>query len=91
MFLHVLLGTRDEIFCVVLSKRYVSVRKIGSAQDGGCGGCCQWVLAAACETVEWPRQPLGFESLALRSVTRLYERSLDRALSRIRIEIAGGG
>jgi hypothetical protein len=31
------------------------------------GGCCQWVLAAACEAVEWLSQPLGFESLALRS------------------------
>ena len=48
------------------------------------------LLAAACEAVEWPRQPLGFESLALRSVTRPYEMSLDRAVGRIRIEIAGG-
>ena len=47
-----------------------------SAQDGGCGGCCQWVLAAACEAVEWPSQPLGFESLALRTVTRYYRRVL---------------
>ena len=33
-------------------------------------------LAAACEAVEWPRQPLGFESLALRTVTRHYGRAL---------------
>lgn len=46
--------------------------RIDSAQDGGCGGCCQWVLAAACEAVERPSQPLGFESLALRTVTRYY-------------------
>jgi hypothetical protein len=31
------------------------------------GGYFQWVLDAACETVEWPYQPLGFNSLALRS------------------------
>ena len=30
------------------------------------GGYFQWVLDAACETVEWPYQPLGFDSLALR-------------------------
>ncbi len=28
-------------------------------------GCSQWVLAAACEAVEWPNQPLGFDSLTL--------------------------
>lgn len=47
--------------------------RMEAAQDGGCGGCCQWVLAAACEAVEWLRQPLGFKSLALRAVTRRYE------------------
>ena len=31
------------------------------------GGYFQWVLDAACEAVEWPYQPLGFDSLALRS------------------------
>jgi len=30
------------------------------------GGCYQWVLDTACQAVEWLRQPLGFESLALR-------------------------
>ena len=30
------------------------------------GGYFQWVLDAACEAVEWPYQPLGFDSLALR-------------------------
>ena len=30
------------------------------------GGYFQWVLDAACETVEWPCQPLGFDSVALR-------------------------
>lgn len=29
-------------------------------------GVASGVLAAACEAVEWPSQPLGFESLALR-------------------------
>ena len=32
------------------------------------GGCCQWVLDVVCETVEWPYQPFGFDSLALRQV-----------------------
>jgi len=31
------------------------------------GGYFQWVLDAACEAVEWPYQPLGFDSLALRT------------------------
>jgi len=31
------------------------------------GGYFQWVLDAACEAVEWPIQPLGFNSLALLS------------------------
>ena len=31
------------------------------------GGYCQWVLDVVCETVEWSYQPLGFNSLALRS------------------------
>jgi hypothetical protein len=30
------------------------------------GGYFQWVLDAACEPVEWPYQPLGFDSLVLR-------------------------
>lgn len=29
------------------------------------GGCCQWVLDAVRETVEWLLQPLGFNFLAL--------------------------
>jgi hypothetical protein len=35
------------------------------------GGYFQWVLDGACETVEWPYQPLGFDSLALRSLLGL--------------------
>jgi hypothetical protein len=35
------------------------------------GGCCQWVLDVVRETVEWPYQPLGFDSLALRQVLDL--------------------
>jgi hypothetical protein len=31
------------------------------------GGYFQWVLDAVCETVEWPHQPLGVNSLALRA------------------------
>jgi len=31
------------------------------------GGYLQWVLDATCEVVEWPYQPPGFDSLALRS------------------------
>jgi len=30
------------------------------------GGYVQWVLDAVCETVEWPYQPLRFNSVALR-------------------------
>ncbi len=37
------------------------------------GGYFQWVLDAACETVEWPYQPLGFDSLALRLLLDLKE------------------
>lgn len=32
------------------------------------GGYYQWVLDAVCETVEWPHQPLGFDSLAHRAL-----------------------
>jgi hypothetical protein len=31
------------------------------------GGCCQWVLDAIREIVEWPSQPLRFESVVLRT------------------------
>ena len=31
------------------------------------GGYFQWVLDAACETVEWPYPPLGFYSVAIRT------------------------
>jgi hypothetical protein len=34
------------------------------------GGCCQWVLVAVYQTVEWPSQPLRFDSVVLRSTTR---------------------
>lgn len=40
------------------------------------GGCYQWVLDAACQAVEWLDQPLGFNSLALRS--SLDPNSLDK-------------
>jgi hypothetical protein len=30
------------------------------------GECCQWVLDAVLQTVEWLCQPLGFDSLTLR-------------------------
>jgi hypothetical protein len=36
------------------------------------GGRCQWVLDAASETVEWLGQPLRFESVVLRTVSRLW-------------------
>jgi hypothetical protein len=35
------------------------------------GGYFQWVVGAACEAVEWPNQPLGFNSLALRTALDL--------------------
>lgn len=35
------------------------------------GGYYQWVLDVVCETVEWPYQPLGFNSLALRTALDL--------------------
>ena len=66
------IGTGAEIFLPFVLRHTRILHTIESAQDGGCGGCCQWVLAAACEAVEWPSQPLGFESLALRTVTRRY-------------------
>jgi len=39
------------------------------------GGYFQWVLDAACEAVEWSYQPLGFNSLALRTTLDLRNRS----------------
>jgi hypothetical protein len=41
------------------------------------GGCFQWVLDTACQAVEWPSQPLGFNSLTLRKGPR----------SKIRVDI----
>jgi hypothetical protein len=32
---------------------------------------CQWVVAATCQVVEWPGQPLRFESVDLRTASRL--------------------
>jgi hypothetical protein len=50
------------------------------------GGCCQWVLDAVCETVEWLSQPLGFDSLALRShsTKRIV---LDNAAERVMLKV----
>jgi hypothetical protein len=38
------------------------------------GGRCQWVLDAVCQTVEWPSQPLRFDSVVLRTTTRQTQR-----------------
>lgn len=35
------------------------------------GGRCQWVLDATFQVVEWPGQPLRFESVVLRTAARL--------------------
>jgi len=42
-------------------KANIEVRQIAP------GGCCQWVLDAICEIVEWPSQPLRFDSVVLRT------------------------
>ena len=38
------------------------------------GGRCQWVLDAAYQAVEWPSQPLRFDSVVLRATTRQNQR-----------------
>jgi hypothetical protein len=40
------------------------------------GGYFQWVLDAVRETVEWPNDPLGFNSLALRMALDQTNRSI---------------
>ena len=50
------------------------------------GGCCQWVLDAVCQTVEWLSQPLGFESLTLRSPSAK-SNALDNHLRRVILEM----
>jgi hypothetical protein len=35
------------------------------------GGRCQWALDAICQIVEWPSQPLRFDSVVLRTASRL--------------------
>jgi hypothetical protein len=50
------------------------------------GGCFQWVLDAACEAVEWLSQPLGFESLALRSHSTNVN-MLDNAAGRVMLKV----
>jgi hypothetical protein len=47
------------------SDRYEGVESVLRRQSFG--GYFQWVLDDVCETVEWPNQPLGFDSVALRS------------------------
>jgi hypothetical protein len=44
----------------------IAGRRDIARRQGALGGCCQWVLDAAYQTVEWPRQPLRFESVILR-------------------------
>ena len=48
-------------------------------------------MAAACEAVEWPSQPLGFESLAPPHGHSILPTILDKLLSGIKIVDAGGG
>jgi hypothetical protein len=43
----------------------IEVRQVAS------GGRFQWVLDAACEAVEWLRQPLRFDSVVLRTALDL--------------------
>src|SRR5229473_149397 len=52
------------------------------------GGCCQWVLDAARQAVEWLSQPLGFDSLALRSHST-FTLLLDTASTAFMIESGG--
>ena len=79
-------GSRNKLLALSHSPGKVSL-KLSRRRMGGCGGCCEWVLAAACEAVEWPSQPLGFESLALRSVTRYYRRVLTRSSVRLELKM----
>jgi len=50
------------------------------------GGCFRWVLDAVCETVEWLSQPLGFDSLALRSHSTKCN-MLDNAAGRVILKV----
>jgi hypothetical protein len=57
-------GTFPKYFSRLLRKLVVPQTTILSGRL--ClGGCCQWVLDAACQAVEWLHQPLGFNSLTL--------------------------
>ena len=47
--------------CAGLSEEKDYVKQTAS------GGRCQWVLDAICEIVEWPSQPLRFDSVVLRT------------------------
>src|SRR6266542_3267476 len=58
----------------------------------GCtsGECCQWALDGVCKTIEWLRQPLGFDSLTLRGPTRLERKQLDNGSPGTKIKTADG-
>lgn len=58
------IGNDLEIFSAGSSQRRVPQIQFVS-EDARLGGCCQWVLDAVFQTVEWFHQPLGFDSLTL--------------------------
>jgi hypothetical protein len=58
-------GNVPEIFHGVWTQSAMPANYNFFLADKCLGGCCQWVLDAVRQTVEWFHQPLGFDSLAL--------------------------
>ena len=50
------------------------------------GECCQWVLDIVCKTIEWLRQPLGFEVPHSPRITRFSETVLTIAAPRLSLK-----
>jgi len=61
-----------------------------SVADKRLGGCCQWVLDAVRQTVEWFHQPLGFDSLTLLVGSLDLQDELDKVRGRAIIGMFGG-
>jgi len=58
-------GIGSELECEFYVELGSPTNTIGAEMIAS-GECCQWVLDADSQPVEWLCQPLGFDSLALR-------------------------
>jgi hypothetical protein len=56
---------QGRIATCAMSRGHLATRQVAP------GGRCQWVLDAAFQVVEWPGQPLRFESVVLRTALDL--------------------